>query len=141
MKKLLVLLVAAGAMASCCNCYKATERSQISLTGDGWQVIRMEGRMFEADGDSFTLTFGDDGRVAGTGACNRLNGPYSSDNGNGTMSFGALVATRKMCPDQANENKFMKLLGTVDGYTIDGRLLMLFRNGEQIMMLERIAAK
>jgi heat shock protein HslJ len=138
MKRLLLLLFAAGALASCCNCYKGTARSDTPLTGKGWQLVQMDGRMFTAEGDSFTLTFGDDGRVTGKGSANRLNGTYANDNSNGTLSFGGMASTRMMSPDQGSESRFLKLLGTVDGYTIDGRMLLLFVNGEQVLMLERM---
>jgi putative lipoprotein len=141
MKKLFLLVCAAAAMASCCDCYRATERSQTPVTGEPWRLVQMDGRPFayaeDAPADIFTLTFGEEGRMTGKGSCNRLSGTFTNDNSNGTLSLGGLVATRMMCPDQANEDRFLKLLGSIDAYTIDGNMLMLFTNGEQVLMLER----
>ena len=141
MKKLFLIFFAAVAMASCCNCYKGTLRSQTPITGEPWRLVQMDGRAFsiEQGDDGFTLSFGDDGRMTGKGSCNRLSGGFKNDNSNGTLSFGGVVATRMMCPDQSSENRFVKLLGAVDAYTIDGQMLMLFTNGEMTLMLERVS--
>jgi putative lipoprotein len=139
MKKLFLISILSIAATSCCNCYKGTERSQTPVTGEPWRLVQMDGRAFSFDGDGFFITFGDDGRMTGKGSCNRLSGTFSNDNSNGTMSFGGLVSTRMMCVQYGEEEaRFVKLLGEADGYTIDGRMLMLFTNGEQKLMLERV---
>ena len=129
-------VAAALIMAGCCNCGKMTARTG-SLTGDRWQVVQTSGRAFAAEGESYTLTFAADNKVSGRGDCNRLTGTYASDRDKGTLSFGPLVSTRMMCPDQAREDAFVKALGTVDAYKMDGRMMMLFADGELIMMLEK----
>ncbi len=145
MKRLVLIVFAAVAMASCCNCYKGTERSQTPVTGEAWRLVQMDGRAFttgEEDIDGFTLTFGDDGRMTGKGSCNRLSGTYKNDNSNGTLSFSGVAVTRMMCLRYAEEeSRFVKLLDAVDAYTIDGRMLMLFTNGELMLMLERVSVQ
>lgn len=139
MKKIMLLALVALAATACCNCLKGTVRSQVPITGDAWRLVQMDGRTFETEGDAFTITFGDDGRAAGKGACNRLTGGYVNDNSNGTFSLTGLVATRMMCKDQESENRFVKLLSEADAYTIDGQFLMLLRGGERTLILERVA--
>ncbi len=141
MKKIVLVALFGLIMASCCNCYKASVRSQTPVSGNAWQLVQMDGRTFDAPEDAFVLTFGNDGRVSGRGSCNRLSGTYENDNSKGTLSMGAMVSTRMMCPDQQNEDRFVKLLGEVDGYTIDGQMLMLFTRGERKLMFERVAEK
>jgi heat shock protein HslJ len=143
MKRLLFLIIAAAAMSSCCDCLKGTQRSQTPVTGEPWRLVQMDGRAFtlgeDDPADSFTITFGDDGRMTGKGACNRLSGTFKNDNNNGTLSFSGIAATRMMCLKYGEqESRFAKLLGSVDAYTIDGLMLMLFTNGEQVLMLERV---
>lgn len=140
------MLFAAVAMAACCNCYNGTARSQTPITGDPWKLVQMDGRalvLAEDDpADLFTITFGTDGRMTGKGACNRLSGTYKNDNTNGTLSFGGIAVTRMMCLKYAEqESRFAKLLGNIDAYTIDGTMLLLLTNGEQVLMLERAAAE
>ena len=139
MKKLTGILLAAGALfafASCCNCGKTSARTG-SLTGGEWQLTQIEGRTFAATGDSFTLNLSADNKVTGKGDCNRLTGTYTSDRNKSTLSFGPMAATRMMCPNQANEDRFVRMLGEIDSYKIDGRMLMLFADGELKMMLEK----
>ena len=139
MKKLTGILLAAGvalAFASCCNCGKMSARTG-SLTGGEWQLAQIEGRTFAATGDAYTLNFAADNRISGKGDCNRLTGTYASDRNKGTLSFGPVAATRMMCPNQAQEDTFVKILGAIDAYKIDGRMLMLFADGELKMMLEK----
>lgn len=100
-------------------------------------MVQMDGMSFKAEGDSFTLSLTTENTLTGKGDCNRLMGGYKSDNANGTISFGNVASTRMFCPNQANEDKFLKLLGEIDGYTIDGNMLMLVANGELKLMFER----
>ncbi len=147
MKKIVMLLFAAMALGACCNCYKGTARSQAPITGEQWRLVQMDGRTFTLDGDgegkldtrSFVITFGEEGRMTGIGACNRISAQFENDNSRGTLSIGGVAATRMACPEHGEqEARFLKILGEVDGYTIDGRLLMLFTNGEQKLILERV---
>lgn len=124
-------------VASCCNCGKVASRKGGALTGDRWQLVQMEGRAFAAENDAYTLTFAEDKKVTGKGDCNRLTGTFENDGANGKLTFGPMAATRMMCPDQASENQFLRLLGTIDSYSIDGRIMTLFANGEQKLMFEK----
>lgn len=126
--------VVAVAVASCCNCRKAASARK-SLAGE-WQVVQMNGQSFKSDGDSFTLVFGADNTVSGKGDCNRLTGTFTSDSSKGTLTFGPMASTRMMCPNQANENMFLNILSGIDAYSIDGKLLMLFSDGEQKIVME-----
>lgn len=133
---ILLVAVAAFAFAGCCNCGMTSARTG-SLTGGQWQLAQFEGRTFAATGDSYMLTFSADNAVSGKGDCNRITGTYISDREKSTLSFGPIASTRMMCPNQSQEDAFMKTLGTVDAYKIDGRMLMLFADGELKMMLEK----
>ncbi len=131
-----MVAVAALTMAGCCNCGKMLSRTG-SLTGEGWQLVQFEGRAFTAASDSYTLRFAADNTISGKGDCNRLTGTYTSDRDKSTLSFGPMAGTRMMCPDQAREDAFLKTLGAVDSYRIDGKMLLLFVDGELRMMLEK----
>lgn len=119
-------------MVSCCPCRKSANKDQIAFQGTQWQLIQFDGRAFDASGDSYTVTFGDDGRLTGKGDCNRLNGGYEVASG-GILTINGIASTRMFCPDQDTENRFMSRLQSVTSYVIDGRLLMLFENGDVVM--------
>lgn len=135
--RLLLFIVTVAAVSSCCSCRNPAKRSAAPITGGEWQLVQMDGMSFKAEGDSFTLSLTTENTLTGKGDCNRLMGGYKSDNANGTISFGNVASTRMFCPNQANEDKFLKLLGEIDGYTIDGNMLMLVANGELKLMFER----
>jgi len=47
-----------------------------------------------------------------------------------------IASTRAFCPDQAQEDRFIKELDRIDSYRIDGDLLMLMRDGELLMVMQ-----
>lgn len=106
----------------------------MSLVNTTWQLTQMEGRSFAANDGAYTIVFNEEGRVVGKGDCNRISGGYTFDN-KGVMTITQMISTRMMCPNQANEDKFLKLLNATDGYTIDGKLLMLTSDGELKLVL------
>lgn len=67
--------------------------------------------------EAFTLVLREDGVVMGTSDCNRFSGAYRST-GN-KLSFGNMAATRMYC-ENSQEADFLKQLGAVDSYFIDG---------------------
>lgn len=135
--KIMMLAVVAVAVASCCNCRKGKSKVNMPLINTTWQLTQIEGAAFEAKGDSYTIVFNEDGKLNGKGDCNRLFGPYEIS-GQGTISFKTLASTRAMCMNQAMENKFMSLIQATDGYTIDGKLLMLTSDGELKLILSAV---
>lgn len=138
MKKYIGILIFAGALftlASCCNCTRVAG-SGGALADSGWQLIQIEGRAVNPTEDAYTLNFAT-GNVSGKGDCNRLTGTFTSDKNTGALSFGPMASTRMMCPNQAQEDLFVRLIGSVDAYKIERNLLMLFSNGELKMIMER----
>ena len=76
---------------------------------------------------SITMTFGDDGTVAGTGGCNTYTGTYAPTP-DGGLTFGPIAATARACADpdvDATEQAFFAALPQVTGYRIDGLQLTL----------------
>jgi heat shock protein HslJ len=72
-----------------------------------------------------TALFGADGTITGSAGCNVYRGTYTVDNG--AISIGALVTTRRVCPDaiMEQERAYLAALGRGARYTIAGGLLTL----------------
>ncbi|MCL2560826.1 MAG: META domain-containing protein [Rikenellaceae bacterium] len=140
MKKLMGILMLAAVLltaTSCCNCGKRAGRTA-PLGGSGeWQLTRIENDRVTPVDNRFTLSFAANGNVAGMGFCNRVTGTYESSAGAGALAFGPLATTRMMCLDQAAEDRFLRILGTIDSYKIFGRTLMLFSENELKMTFEK----
>lgn len=76
---------------------------------------------------AITMTFGDDGTVAGTGGCNSYTGTYEPTQ-DGGLTFGPIAATARACADpdvDATEQAFFAALPKVTSYRIDGLQLTL----------------
>ena len=132
MKRLMYIsmlcIAAAMVIVGCCRC-GSKSRNAATLAGNTWQLVKLMGQDVEADGDSFTLTFTDDGRVNGKGSCNRVFGDYQTT-ADGKIAIDHLGSTRMMCPDVDREDLYFRTVGNAAAYEIDGDMLMLLNDGE-----------
>jgi heat shock protein HslJ len=87
------------------------------------------------------MSFGDDGRVAGSAGCNRYSGAYTVE-GEG-LSFGPAAATRRMCAEpervMEQESEFLAALGTVASWSVQVERLQL-RTAEGSLALDLVSA-
>jgi heat shock protein HslJ len=113
-----------------------------SLAGSTWQATGINngrgGVVSVLPGTTVTLSFGKDGKAAGSAGCNNYTSAYQE--GGGALTFTAPAATRRMCTAAGvmeQEEFFLKALETVatmrmegDGLelrTKDGALAVEFR--------------
>ena len=123
--RLLLIAALAVSVAACCSCRKGRKNAK-PLTGTTWSLVEWQGRPFQAK-DNYRLVFGTD--------CNSIMGNYSVTD-KGGMKIESVASTRAFCPDQAQEDRFIKELDRIDSYRIDGDLLMLMRDGELLMVMQ-----
>ena len=125
---ILMLCIVAGALlAGCCRC-RQKSRTAAALTNT-WQLVKLMGLDVEPAEGSYTLTFTDDGHIAGVGSCNRLMGGYTAS-GDGKIAIDHPGSTRMMCPDLERENLYFRVVSDAQAYEIDGDTLMLLNDGE-----------
>jgi len=109
----------------------ATFRAQSrTLAGTSWNVTGInngrEAVVSLVAGSTVTLTFGADGRAAGSAGCNQYTAGYLASGPK--LVFKAPAATRKMCADSAvmeQEQAFLKALETVATMRFEGNRLEL----------------
>jgi heat shock protein HslJ len=72
-----------------------------------------------------SISFGADGKVAGSGGCNRFFGGYRQDGE--ALSFSTLGSTRMACPQEVmrKEQAFFALLKAVRSAKVEGAKLVL----------------
>ena len=128
----MLYIVAALKAAGCCHC-RSKSRAAAPLEGNTWRLSKLMGEDIETSGESFTLTFNDEGRLNGVGSGNRLFGDYKAAS-DGKLDIGQLGSTRMMCPDIETENRYFMAVGTATAYEIDGETLMLLDDGEVLAM-------
>jgi heat shock protein HslJ len=111
-----------------------------SLAGTSWNVTAYNnGRQAVVSvlaGTSLTLSFADDGKVAGSAGCNRFTATYTSDGQK--LSIRPATTTRKMCaqPDgvMEQEKQFLKALETVATARFEGDRLDLRTTEDALAM-------
>jgi heat shock protein HslJ len=96
------------------------------LTGAEWVVEDIDNQG-SPDGASITLAFLPDGRVAGSGGCNRYNASFTLT-GDG-LGFGPAASTMMACPEALMnvEQRFHATLAAVERFEIDdtGALVLI----------------
>jgi heat shock protein HslJ len=89
------------------------------------------------EGITVTVQF-DDGRISGSGACNRYFGTYRESDGR--FEVGPLATTQMMCGDEVMEveAEYLSLLAVVTGLRIEGDRLLLEIDGEPVLEFGRL---
>lgn len=108
--------------------------SAFTLPGTAWLAEEIDGGTVAA-GVQSTLEFSAD-RVAGSAGCNRLTVPVTIDGAR--LTFGALAATRRMCPPPVmeQEQRFLAVLANVRRFERrDGALLLQGDDGAVLARL------
>ncbi len=99
-----------------------------SPEGPEWTMRSMatDGGLVEAISDVTPTLRLDGGRASGTAGCNRYTATYTLA-GSG-LSFGPIAATKMFCAGDGvmeQEDRYLSLLSTVDGWSIEqGRLIL-----------------
>lgn len=104
------------------------------LQGAEWTVESIAGVAIVPN-TKVTITFGTDGNISGTGGCNRFNAGYTLTGEGLSVTTG--MRTQMACepPIMKQEDRFMDVLGQVQGFEVPGpgRLILLTGKGERIV--------
>ncbi|MEE4078434.1 META domain-containing protein [Pseudomonas viridiflava] len=108
---LLASLIGSAVLAGCSAQAPAIRQDQS-------YVMEWIGERPLIDNSRLTMTLGADGRAYGNAGCNHWFAPYSLRDG--TISFGALGRTRKMCAPalMEQEERFLKSMSSVQRWDI-----------------------
>lgn len=103
------------------------------LLGREWRIEAIAGRDVIDDSPA-SLQFLRDGRLAGSGGCNRLIGQYETDDR--ALSIEPTGTTMMACPEaqMKQERALLELLATVESFEIDatGALILTASGGDTI---------
>ena len=117
--------------------YLMAQEQTPQLMGREWFIEDIGGKGV-VDRSPASLVFLPEGRLAGNAACNQLTAEYTEDAGKLTISLGG--ATMMMCPPalMEQEQRLLKLLPKVTGYTIDDNgALMLNTDSDKAVVTAR----
>lgn len=142
-KSLSLLIVGLSALlaTSCCPCRKASHKVHQPLRATTWVLVQMDGQNVTSatsSSEGARLILGDDGSFGGYGGCNSMGGQYkmtpsearSQKDVAGTIEFGDIFSTKRMCPNDELEMAFFRTLSKIDSFVIEGDKLLLLSGGE-----------
>ena len=111
----------------------------VTLIGTSWLAEDIGGTGV-VDRLQTTLSFTGDGRVSGSGGCNRYFGPVTVSGE--AIRFGAMAATRMACPPAVmnQEQRFFAALGRAESWkaTAEGKLILTDAAGEPLVSFSRL---
>lgn len=117
-----MIVMLALIFVSCGTTHKIEETAKSTLHTK-WELTVLDGQAVWMEKPIY-LELTDDNKVGGFVGCNRLGGAYTIENGN-QIRFSQLITTRMACPELSLENEVLKMLNTIDNFTIDNEKLML----------------
>ena len=99
-----------------------------SLHGTTWQLVDLSGTAPLSDVRA-TLSFPEEGRLAGTGSCNRYFGSVKLTGD--AMEIAGVGSTKMACPEpiMGQENRYLQALQGATRYAIDGDTLSIWVKG------------
>lgn len=109
------------------------------LAGEPWTVNSIGSTPLTDSQWEASLSVDENGRIYGTGGCNRFNGAFSLS-GEGRVDIGPLASTGMACDAGAmeQEQSLYSALGSVDGFDIDDSgNLILMAGGTPMVELSR----
>ena len=122
------MLLLAALIIGCCPC-RFSRKNAKPLIGTTWHLIQLLGQDVHFKNGTFDITFGDDNRLTGIGACNNFSASYSTTANEG-IDVGTIASTRMFCPESETEQKLFRELDDATHFEIDGAMLLLLNNGE-----------
>lgn len=144
MKKYLIviaLIMSAWMMESCGSAKKACTWAE--LEGE-WKIESVDGKAVKAGNEPFLGFKVADKQLYGNAGCNSLMGTLEMDEENpGTLSFGALGSTRRLCADAHSEEAIMQALAQVKRFAWDDhhRLVLTDADGHARLLLSARTSK
>ncbi len=123
-RKLSLMIFAATLVIILAACGQG-EDDGFDLDGTTWMLTSLDGDT-PIVGGIFILEFSD-GQATGTAGCNSFFGEYTQDGS--SVSMPLLAMTEMYCMDPEGlmdqENAFLKVLGQVDSFSVEGSQLRL----------------
>ena len=123
-------------LVSACTIKPKNKASEVYTFKDAyWMLMSVEGQSPQAPNDTHTayIRFEEnENDVHGFTGCNKFFGKYEGNEEQQTLKLSQLGSTKMMCPNIELENKFMRILESVDSYRISDNVLTLYTNGQAV---------
>lgn len=126
MKKIIALLLTAVTFG--CRTNQSTVTNDV-LEDRKWVLVEMMGKPVKTSLEGkniFLILNKSDHTITGFSGCNGYGGNYELHSGK-RVAFSKMVGTMMACSDMENETQFLKLMQTIDNYTVSETKLQLNR--------------
>lgn len=107
--------------------YILTKVPDIAIAEQYWKLVSLNGTPVKTyTRDAYITLKKDDGRVIGSGGCNRISGTYTLTDPD-RIEFSALATTEMACAEGMDvEQQFVAAMAQVGFYLINGDILILY---------------
>ena len=138
---ILTLLLLAAPLLAQSNPEPPAAGPATPLTGTHWTLTQLNGESVKTQPghEAWIELNADTKRLAGSGGCNRLMGPYELDGS--SLRFKQVASTMMACPGESmpREQAFLKALSATSSFRIRGAALLL--RGDDNTVLARLIAQ
>lgn len=120
----------------------AAEQATVSLDNTYWKLLTLNGKAVPRLDKEAHIILQQQGRLVGSGGCNRLMGSWKQDGQQ--LQFGQVAGTRMACKGAASstESAMLKMLGQVASWRIHGdQLELLDAKGKLLAQLQAVALR
>jgi len=145
-KNILILIIALPALITACCTAKSkaiiSSKTQSYLFEGAWELEYISGPRISFEGlypekKPYIIFTAAENQFGGNSSCNVYSGKYTIKDDN--IKFGDVIKTMIFC-EGGGEETFLKMLGKVNKYTVDGDgKLILLTDNTAIMRFKKIA--
>lgn len=123
-------------LMACSNGKKVAPFS--SLEGE-WIIVEVNNQGVTAENEPFLGFDIAEMRLYGNAGCNHVMGALETNPEQaGTLSFGSLGSTKRMCADMLAEDAILQALGNVKGYDLqEDKLVLTDETGKELFELKK----
>jgi len=143
-KKTLISICMLALLISFSSCRSVKPIVSLDSISGEWYIIEMNGSVIvPSPGQSFPFINFDtfNGKVSGSGGCNRFIGSFDVNSHLGSIELSKLISTRMACPDMALENDLILALGRVKRYKKVGTQIALCNTSNRsVLILQKMSS-
>lgn len=129
--KITFIAACAAILAGCCYCKEYQRKYGRPLEKTRWTLVQMDGRPVEGN---YVLVFGTDGVMTVTADSVTLTSGYEAYE-TGVLKLEGLTLTG-VPAEKSVESRLVEMLRMTTGYKMDGKFVMMIRNGEMWALFE-----
>jgi len=105
----------------------SNQSKELTISEKYWKLVELDGQQLSGSAtmkEPHIIFKSEDNSVTGSGGCNSFHGSFELKEGS-RITLSKITTTRMACPDMGVEDRFLKMLETVDNYNLTENTLVL----------------